>query len=84
MGQHQGLSLEWHLKRRGKRGAPHDPHARGVGLRLCLLKHALALPKFAQLSEHAVVFVADQHLDDAWSLMGAHCMLPLTMLTEQP
>jgi predicted GIY-YIG superfamily endonuclease len=74
---HQGLSLEWHLKR--VRGAEHT---RGAERRLQCLRGALAHPKFAPFLEHMVVFVHPRYLNRTWALLQdllypIPCMLSL-------
>lgn len=91
-GAHEGLSLEWHLKRGrgGYSGRVHSTHsggsqrrARGVQLRLQLLREALGLQKFNRFVERVAVFVDPAHVDAAWAqlsdLPAPHgcCVMPL-------
>ena len=76
-GAHEGLSLEWHLKRGG------PPTLRGVARRLSALRAALDHPKFARFLERLVVFVAPRYVDAAWAALSdlptphGCCVLPL-------
>lgn len=74
-GPHEGLSLEWHLKR-GRGGGRRPPRGglrgpaggkRGVARRLELLGEALGLAKFAAHLPRLVVLVAAAHVDAAFA-----------------
>ncbi len=81
-GSHEGLSLEWHLKRgrrggsrraRGRRGSqqpqPQQLQQDPVTNRIASLKAALALPKFAAYRNRFVVFAGDRHIDAVWAAL---------------
>ena len=73
-GAHEGLSLEWHLKRgRGgggkrnkgsrRRKTPTDP----VSNRVSLLREALSLQKFCAFRDRVVVFASERCIDSVWA-----------------
>lgn len=87
------LSMEWHLKRRRPRpaaaaaaaaGAPAAKHAHRWGA----MARALARPAAAALGASWVVWVAPEHVDDAWAALSAGatwpCVLPLEAGADAP
>ena len=71
-GAHEGLSLEWHLKRGrgggGKKGSRRrrtqtDP----VSNRVSLLREALSLQKFCAFRDRVVVFASERCIDSVWA-----------------
>jgi predicted GIY-YIG superfamily endonuclease len=78
-GSHEGLSLEWHLKRRPK---GTSKSLSPIQSRIEMLRGALGLAKFAWLLPKVVVFVRDSHLDAVFAalldLPQAVCVLPLS------
>lgn len=90
-GSHEGLSLEWHLKRRPK-GAKRVNGSNGskvskvspIQARIEMLRGALGLLKFAWLLPKIVIFVNTTHIDAVFAslldLPQAVCVLPLDNL----
>lgn len=73
-GAHEGLSLEWHLKR--GRGGGRQKTARSrprlldpIANRIARLKEALELPKFAAFRDRFVVFAGDRCIDAVWAAL---------------
>lgn len=86
-GPHEGLSLEWHLKR-GKGGGGKRHRSRGIARRFQLLREALELAKFNAFLSRMVVAVPDRYLDDAFAalidmdLRGAALPVAVVSLSE--
>ena len=78
-GSHEGLSLEWHLKRRPK--GMTRKSASPIEARIEMLKGALGLAKFAWLLPKIAIFVNPAHIDAVFlallDLPQAVCVLPL-------
>jgi hypothetical protein len=74
-GSHEGLSLEWHLKRgrgggrgKGGKGVNHKS-ANPLDRRIALLGEALSLSKFEAFRDRFVVFAPGHRIDAVWSAL---------------
>jgi hypothetical protein len=79
-GSHEGLSLEWHLKRRIK-GSGSRHRASPIQSRIEMLRGALGLAKFAWILPKVVILVNPRYVDAVFAalldLPRAVCVLPI-------
>ena len=86
-GAHEGLSLEWHLKRNTK-AARQNPrtHLNPIQSRINMLRGALGLPKFAWLLPSIAIFVNPSHVDAVFAalldLPTPVCVLPIDQFQD--